>query len=58
MSIAYSSLMDTLCQMEIAYRVKYINEDELNKVEERIETLAKMISGLRYSFVKSLNSKL
>jgi len=46
-SMAYSSLMEVLCQMEIAYRVNYINEDELKKVEERIETDAKMLSGLR-----------
>lgn len=46
-SMAYSSLMEVLCQMEIAYRVNYINEDELKKVEERIETVAKMLSGLR-----------
>jgi len=56
MSLAYGSLMETLCQMEIAYRVKYINNNEFQMVEDRIETIAKMISGLRNSFVKSLNS--
>ena len=56
MSMAYGSLMETLCQMEIAYRVKYINEEEFKNVEERIVKIAKMISGLKNSFVKSLNS--
>ena len=57
MSVAYSSLMEVLCQMEIAYRVKYINEDEFRTAEQRIECVAKMLSGLRNSFVKSLNTQ-
>ncbi|MCR4957694.1 MAG: four helix bundle protein [Prevotella sp.] len=57
-SMAYTSLMEVLCQMEIAYRVKYISEDEFRTAEQRIETVAKMLSGLRKSFEKSLNSKL
>lgn len=54
--MAYSSLMEVLCQMEIAYRVNYISEDIFRTVEERVETVARMLSGLRSSFVKSLNS--
>ena len=55
--MAYTSLMEVLCQMEIAYRVNYINEDVFRTVEGRVETVAKMLSGLRNSFVKSLNSQ-
>lgn len=55
-SMAYSSLMEVLCQMEIAYRIKYINKEEFRTGEEKIESVAKMLSGLRNSFVKSLNS--
>jgi four helix bundle protein len=55
-SMAYTSLMEVLCQMEIAYRVKYISEDEFRTAEQRIETVARMLSGLRKSFEKSLNS--
>ena len=57
MSMAYSSLMEVLCQMEIAYRLKYISEDEFRTVENRIESVAKILSGLRNTFVKSLNSQ-
>ena len=56
-SMAYSSLMEVLCQMEIACRVNYISEDEFRTVEERIETVAKMLSGLRNKLVTSLNSQ-
>ena len=55
--MAYTSLMEVLCQMEIAYRVNYINDDVFKTVEERIENVAKMLSGLRSSFQKTLNSK-
>ena len=55
--MAYSSLMEVLCQMEIAYRVNYLSEDEFRTAENRIETVAKMLSGLRNTFVKSLNSQ-
>ena len=53
--MAYSSLMETLCQVEIAFRVNYIKEDEYRTAEERIEIIAKMLSGLRNSFLKSIN---
>ena len=53
MSMAYTSLMEVLCQIEIAYRVNYINEDVFRTAEERIEVIARMLSGLRNSFVKS-----
>lgn len=56
-SMAYSSLMEVLCQMEIAYRVKYIDDDEYKTAEDRIETVAKMLSGLRNTFVRSLNTQ-
>ena len=49
--------MEVLCQMEIAYRVKYISEEEFRTAEDRIEIVARMLSGLRNSFVKSLNSQ-
>ena len=55
--MAYSSLMEVLCQMEIAYRVNYLSEDEFRTAENKIETVAKMLSGLRNTFVKSLNSQ-
>ena len=54
--MAYTSLMEVSCQMEIAYRVNYISEEIFKIVEGRIETVAKMLSGLRNSFLKSLNS--
>ena len=56
-SMAYSSLMEVLCQMEIAFRVNYMTEDEFRAAEQKIESVSKMLSGLRNTFVKSLNSQ-
>lgn len=55
-SMAYTSLMETLCQMEIALNVHYITQEEFNIAEGKIVTVAKLLSGLRASFQKSLNT--
>lgn len=54
LEIAYGSLMEVLCQMELSQDLGYITIEEYNQVEKRIETIAKLLSGLR----SSLNNKL
>lgn len=55
MTIAYGSLMEVLCQMEIAYTVSYITENEFKMIETEIDYTTKLLSGLRNSFLKSQN---
>lgn len=45
--IAIGSLMEVYCQLTLAYDLKYINEDQLTQCNERIETVLKLLKGLR-----------
>ena len=45
--IAFGSLMEVHCQMDIAYDLEYINQSELLEVEEQIHKIAAILSGLR-----------
>ena len=52
--IAYGSLTETLCQLDIAHDLLYISEKEFTEEKERIEVIGKQLSGLRSSFLKQL----
>lgn len=54
--IAYGSLTETLCQLDIAHDLYYINDKEFADEKERIEIIGKQLSGLRASFQKQLKS--
>lgn len=45
--MAFGSLMEVNCQMDIASDLGYINQTELLKVEEQVSRIAAMLSGLR-----------
>lgn len=49
MEIAYASLMETMCQLEIAEMLGYISSDTLEAMDENNRVLARMILGLRTS---------
>ena len=50
--IAYGSLTETLCQLDIAHDLLYISDKEFTEEKERIEVIGKQLSGLRSSFQK------
>ena len=50
--IAYGSLMETLCQLDIAHDLGYICDKEFIEEKERINVIGKQLSGLRLSFQK------
>ena len=52
--IAYGSLTETLCQLDIAHDLSYISDKEFTEEKERIEVIGKQLSGLRSSFQKQL----
>ena len=56
-SMAYTSLMEVMCQTEIALRVHYISEDAFLKIENEVTIVAKLLSGLKSSIQKSLNKQ-
>ena len=57
LEIAYGSLMETYCQLQIAVEVGYITNDELENIKPTFFSTSRLISGLRRSFENSLNSE-
>ena len=51
--IAYGSLMEVMCQLEIAESLSYITIEQLKTLETLVSEAAKMLIGLR----KNLESK-
>ena len=47
--IAYGSLMEIMCQTEIAYDQHYITQDDLSMIEEKIVNIYKMLSSMQAS---------
>ena len=54
--IAYGSLTETLCQLDIAHDLGYIDDKEFEDEKDRIDIIGKQLSGLRASFQKQLES--
>lgn len=67
LEIAYASLMEVYCQLDIATELGYIDTEKNKELEQSINTVAKLISGLRRSTIslkqesntsgKTLNTK-
>lgn len=55
--IAYGSLTEVLCQLDIAHDLSYITDKELNNTKEKIDIIGKQLSGLRSSFQKQLENQ-
>ena len=55
LEIAYASLMEVYCQLQIAVDLGYITPEVLQIVKRKIFTTSKLISGLRTSKVTQLN---
>lgn len=56
MEIAYGSLIETLCQLDIARDLGYISDDEFANEKDRINVIGKQLSGMRTSFQKQLEA--
>ena len=50
--IAFGSLTESMCQMEIAYDLGYIDADNLTRLEYYVTEISKMLSGLHKSMCK------
>lgn len=46
LNIAYGSLMETLCQLDISADLGYITQEELQKIENESAELVRMMKGL------------
>lgn len=55
--ISYGSLMEVLCQMQLARDLNYITDEDFLIKRDQIQKTAKILSGLRASLVKKLNNQ-
>ena len=56
LEIAYGSLMEAYNQLLIAVDLNYINEESVDAIKPSIDSVAKMINGLHYKYVRKINS--
>ncbi len=50
-SIAFGSLMESYCQLTIAYQLDYITKEDFCEIKPIFTEICKMLSGLRNKFV-------
>ena len=49
LEIAYGSLMEIMCQLEISFDLGYINQSQFHQSEEKIVMIYKMLSSMQSS---------
>ena len=54
--ISYGSLMESYNQLILAADLKYISNDELEGIIPQIDTVARMLNGLRSAIIKKLST--
>lgn len=52
--IAFGSLYEVMCQVELAKDLGYITASQLAKIEQLVTSIAKLLSGLRIKRLKKL----
>ena len=56
LEIAYGSLVEVMCQLDISQSLGYITLDELHDAEETADKLGRVMSGLRKSLSTKINN--
>lgn len=54
--MAYGSLMEVSCQIDIAHDLGYITQEDVNLVEQQVGAIAALLSGLRSKCLGVTNS--
>lgn len=54
LEIAYGSLMEVYCQIILSKDLEYIDDENFNRITEKIENVSKLLSGLKNSLLKKL----
>lgn len=55
LEIAYGSLMEVYCQLQIASDLKIISETDFENIKPRFSLISSMLTGLRTAFQKRLS---
>lgn len=50
-------MMECFSQLQIAQDLGYVAEDDMKQIRTKFNTVASLISGLKYSLEQSLNFK-
>lgn len=53
--IAFGSLMEVYCQLQLSIDLNYITANDLQEIKNLIMRISKQLSGLKESMVKRLN---
>ena len=53
LEIAFGSLLETNCQLDVACKLGYITEEDLNAMDRECADLARLLSGLRTSTLQN-----
>lgn len=54
--IAYGSLLEVECQLDIAHDIAYISDEQLSEINAQIRKVAALLSGLRSKRLSSSSS--
>ena len=54
--IAYGSLNEVMCQIELAHDLHFINAEQLLQIEEHYRNISQMLSGLRNKRLTLINT--
>lgn len=57
LEIAYGSLLETTCQLDVAHKFGYITDEELKAIDDESWDLTRVLSGLRASILKVESGK-
>ena len=55
LEIAYGSLMEVECQLDIAHDLEYISKDNLNTANSQIRKVGALLAGMRTKRMNTLN---
>lgn len=55
--IAFGSLNEVMCQLELVRELNYISENQLKESETQVKSIAQMLSGLRNSKRETLSNR-
>lgn len=58
LDIAYGSLMEVECQMEISYELGFISSEEQHTASHKVETIARLLYSLRFSIMKNADKSI
>ena len=56
LEIAYGSLREVDCQLDIAKELAYISDEELNDITSKLDKVAALLAGMRNQRCASLNA--